>query len=313
VIGRIWKPVGRLLTDRWFRLPGELAQSAELSRVITYLASKGPTEAFQDETPDRPVFILSAGWRSGSTLLQRLVVSSGEIAVWGEPIGEAAVIPRLAYTLTAIDKEWPPDSFFNTGNGLDDLAGNWIANLTPQMDHFRAAHRSFLMNWLGDPAKSVYGVKRWGIKEVRLTIDHARYLNWLFPNARFLFIYRNPVAAFRSWKGNGWYSPWTRYNTRSPIAFTRHWRLLMKGFLGGHRSVDGMLIKFEDLVGGQIPLEAIAAHIGVERLDPGVLNRKVASPGGGRSRRYERVTVIDRLAIRMLAGPFMKRAGYHNG
>ena len=30
-----------------------------------------------------PLFILSAGWRSGSTLLQRLIISAKGVVIWG--------------------------------------------------------------------------------------------------------------------------------------------------------------------------------------------------------------------------------------
>ena len=294
-------------------MPPELANAESVSRALNCIVERWPMTTSQSTDAIKPVFILSAGWRSGSTLLQRLVVSSREVAIWGEPIGEAAVILRLACMLTAFTKEWPPKAFHELDADLTDIASSWIANLTPKMDSFRLAHRNFFHNWLGRPANTIFGVDRWGLKEVRLTIDHARYLKWLFPDARFLFIYRNPYEAYRSWKGNGWYSPWTRYNTRSPIAFTRHWKLLLKGFFDGYMDVDGMVIKFEDLVGGKASLAAIAEHIGVEGLDGGILEQKVPAPKGKRTRHYETVTAIDRMAIALTAGSLMKRAGYSDG
>lgn len=35
---------------------------------------------------EKPVFIFSSSWRSGSTLLQRYITASGEVLVWGETV-----------------------------------------------------------------------------------------------------------------------------------------------------------------------------------------------------------------------------------
>ena len=41
-------------------------------------------EARQDD--EQPVFVLSAGWRSGSTLLQRMIMENNrDLLMWGEP------------------------------------------------------------------------------------------------------------------------------------------------------------------------------------------------------------------------------------
>lgn len=36
---------------------------------------------------DRPVFVLASAWRSGSTLVQRVLSSGPELFVWGESHG----------------------------------------------------------------------------------------------------------------------------------------------------------------------------------------------------------------------------------
>ena len=40
-------------------------------------------------TIEKPVFILSSSWRSGSTFLQRLITHSNEILIWGEAGGQS--------------------------------------------------------------------------------------------------------------------------------------------------------------------------------------------------------------------------------
>jgi hypothetical protein len=126
-----------------------------------------------------PVFVLSAGWRSGSTLLQRLLMSSNQIIIWGKPYGHSGMINYLASSLKAITNNYPDSSWFidrllDDDQSISSLSDKWIANLYPEIDHLIAAHVSFFTNHFEVPARN-RGISRWGIKEVRLTIDHAIY------------------------------------------------------------------------------------------------------------------------------------------
>ena len=237
-------------------------------------------------------------------------MSSGEIVIWGEPLGDAAFVARLAHSLVAINAAWPPDHFFEAGADLSELHGRWIANLAPRMDFVRDAHREFFRCWLSKSASETFSVGRWGMKEVRLTIDHARYLKWLFPNAKFVFIYRSPFDAFRSWKGNRWRSVWPGYYRNSAIAFARHWRLLVAGFLEGCEELGGVLIKFEDLASGRIDLDCLSAQTGIADLDASVLEKKVRTPEGKETTRRSRLSHLDRLLIRRVCGELLDRLGY---
>jgi len=284
---------------RWITMPNELTRFHLLSRAIERL-NKLCGETFKADDEQEPVFILSAGWRSGSILLQRLIISSGEIMIWGELLGDAGVIPKLADSLARLANNYPFPSYIATKRPIKELSNEWIANLTPQLYFLRNAHRMFFVNWLAKPAQEVYGVERWGLKEVRLTIDHARYLKWLFPKARFLFIYRNPIDAYRSWRGNLWQDEWPGYYTRSPIAFARHWALLVKGFKQHFRDLDGMLIKFEDLVSGNFPLETLAQYLKVKHINPLVLSKKISGPTTNHKEQKKRVPLVDQLIVKII-------------
>ena len=158
--------------------------------------------------------------------------------------------------------------------------------------------------------KEKYGKSRWGFKEVRLTIDHARYLKWLFPNAKFIFVYRNLFDAYRSWRGNIWGSTWPGYYSNSPTAFARHWKLLLSGFLNGYKEVDGILVKFEDLVSGNFPLQRIADHLGVSRVDSLVLEKKIGSPNESKRRRRRALFPYEKLILYGVARSLLKKLGY---
>ncbi len=136
-----------------------------------------PNLAGQDDE-DSPVFILAAGWRSGSTLLQRLL--SERCLIWGEPYGHAGLIPSLADPIRCFTDRWPEPHHFYRGHPPEALATTFIANLYPGVSDLRRAHRGFFERLFAEPARAA-GHDRWGLKEVRLDADHALYLRWLFP------------------------------------------------------------------------------------------------------------------------------------
>ena len=294
------------LYGRRLSFPPELKNAYKISEAITNIEQRWQLPSKEDN--QIPIFIFSAGWRSGSTLLQRLVFSSGEITIWGEPLGDAAFVARLAHCLGFITINWPPETFFMRNAMNTDIANQWIANLAPPISYLKKAHKAFFLQWFQIPAQEQFNTSRWGIKEVRLTIDHARYLKWLFPDARFLFIFRNPYDAFRSWKGNRWRSPWPGYYPYSALAFARHWDLLLQGYIAGCKDVDGMLVKFEDLISGKLNLNKIANHIKVKSIDSSVLNKKIASPAKTTSK--PPISLLDKIIITAICRSLMLQVGY---
>ena len=291
-------------------MPCELKHSCRISKALVSIKERWPASINLKNDSEYPVFILSAGWRSGSTLMQRLIISSNKVAIWGEPLGDAAIIPRLAYSISVISRNWPSDNFFNYDPDLSRLSGQWIANLTPDVIFLRLSHRAFFKDWLGNPAKERFGVERWGLKEVRLTIDHAQYLKWLFPKARFIFIYRNLFDAYRSWKGNRWRSVWPGYYSNSPVAFARHWRYLLEGFIRGYQDVDGLLVKFEDLISNKIDLDDIANYIGVKKLDHSILVKKIGSPRPELMKTKMKLNFYERYILSIIGHPLLGKSGY---
>ena len=53
----------------------------------------------------QPIFIFAAIWRSGSTLLQRLLCSDPSLILWGEPYTDTDLLPRLARGAKALLQE----------------------------------------------------------------------------------------------------------------------------------------------------------------------------------------------------------------
>lgn len=218
-------------------------------------------EAAPDQDDQQPVFVLAAGWRSGSTLLQRMLFP--RVFMWGEPYGHAGPIMGLAETIRAFTPRYPEPHFLHAGRRPEQLSQQFIANLFPSVSDLRAAHRAWFLTMFEQPARAA-GIDRWGLKEVRLSIDHAHYLKWLFPRAKFLFLHRNPYDAFRSFAARrdaGW--KWFRRWPDEPITtslFARHWREMAGGFAKRHAEVGGLVVRYDELAAGRF--ETIEDYLG---------------------------------------------------
>ncbi len=282
-----------------------LLRTPSIARGVEILqAHTQPDEADDDS----PIFLLSAGWRSGSTMLQRLIMSDSRVLIWGEPYDECGTIQALAAGMKAFREGWPPLDYYYDGSTPQNLSGEWIANLFPGLQDLRHAHRTFFDTLFAEPARRA-GAERWGIKEVRLTAEHAHYLRWLYPKARFLLLYRNPLEAYRSYcrYGRSWYDIFPDRPVFTPTQFGTHWRQLMSGYLHHAQKLDALLVRYEDLVGENPPLDALDAYLGT-KVDRSVLGNKVGSSERGGSK--VGVNALERWLLRRTVEPIAASQGY---
>jgi Sulfotransferase family len=274
-----------------------------LGEVIDALAARRGGELPGAE--DRPLFIFSAGWRSGSTLLQRLVNSSGEYLMWGEPYARSDQVVRLAESLRPISPWWPPDGDFESDHGDSRLADRWTANLHPPLASLVEAHRAFFRT-LFAPTGNGNAATRWGFKEVRLAGEYALYLHFLFPRSKFLFLVRDPADAFASYKAwRSWYSRWPDRQVRTPRAYARVWGELATSFLGLEQRLDSHLVRYEDLVADSPAIGGLEAFLGAP-VDRGVLARRI----GGSAGRARTLTRLERRRLRAGLDGAERRFGY---
>ncbi len=298
---------GPLAGDTWKRrvLAPEIANSASIARALRVIRGRWPNADQDSADEEAPIFLLSAGWGSGSTLVQRLIMSDQQSMLWGEPFDHALPIGRLAQTIAPVHDRWPRDKYFVPPDEDKPLELQWIANLTPPFDDLRLAHRAFLKTWLREPTRTL-GRTRWGFKEVRLTADHGRYLQWLFPRARFVFIYRDVLAAWRSCQNVRWLSVWPEHKVARVSAFAHHWVHLLSGFLDAKDELDAFLVRYEDLVAGNVDLGRLAEHLNTTTLDAGVLDVRV----GERGKKARRISILDEAIIRRITGSLRSRLNY---
>lgn len=202
-----------------------LSRPFKAQGLLAGLGGERRSPGVKDPEEDPPVFLLGTGGRTGSTLLQRLVISTREVMLWGEHGG---------HLLAAVE------SWVNGMQAWHDRSGGaqyrrflrkgcrtFIPNITPPMEWFQRGARAAFRESLGGPAAQL-GFPRWGFKEIRYGGQAALTLAALFPEARFVVLTRNPADALRSIKSTPWYG--SDY-AADPARFLAEWEACASSLL----------------------------------------------------------------------------------
>jgi hypothetical protein len=295
--------------DAWDLHRSFLHSMPTVHKSIEYIENRWKFDDEDDE--HRPIFIFSAGWRSGSTLLQRLVNSGSNLLIWGEPYSYSDYIRKMADALKIFSNNRPPDSFFidyflNQSQNVGGITEQWTACLYPNPSDLRTAHRMFFLTLFAEPAKKL-GFENWGLKEVRLDFQYAIYLQWLFPQAKLLFLYRNPYEAYRSYKTfSRWYDKWPNEPVFTPKKFGTIWHNLLSGYIKHFRSVDGMLIKYEDLISDHFKFDDLNRHLNCQ-IDDRIIAQKITGRSG---KKATNLTFLERRILSQMVEPLAEKLGY---
>jgi len=284
-----------------------IPDTTALTRSIESLRAALPDSNNRGDQ-DAPIFLLSTGWRAGSTLLQRILLTDPHLLLWGEPLGEMGLISRIAEmvndSLSQRDlKLWHEQD----SRALSSLTTSWIATLTPPGSDLRAALRSMLDQWLGVPARRL-GFTRWGLKEVRLGAAEAVLLSWLFPKARFVSISRHPYDCYRSFTDSGWRHLYYRHpevRIDSAVAFAQHWNRIARGWCDLPAGFPIFHIRYEDLARGKVDFRELEVFLGIEIKE----NIALSSSIGGTAVRG-RLNWLERTIIAREASEGMRKLGY---
>lgn len=261
---------------------------------------------------NNPIFIFSAGWRSGSTLLQRLITASGEVLIWGEAGG---ALNRFADAMECYEQMLGSGNkkykYGFGGNGEQqyqeliksgkDIVHKWIACINPPGDTFLETFRAFFDSVYGHPAREI-GYPNWGIKEVQADIEVALFFRVLYPNAKFVFLVRNPVDCLTSIKRRKWMDcP----NGADPISFfADHWVKLAKEF----READfGYYIKYEELISSPDAVSELSNYLEIDSIPKDFIRKSNADWS---AENYKSLSFFEKRRLVRIVKSEMKMHGY---
>lgn len=251
-----------------------------------------------------PIFLMSAGWRSGSTFLQRLICSDPNVLIWGEPLEDRLILPRM-HAMVA-------DYSRNDGHikyAIDSLQGEltdeWIANLNPGYQQLLRAQRCFFESFF-DTSNYEQKRPRWGVKSVRWSAHHAKYLKLLYPNAKLVFLVRNPLDAWRSYRGRTWYAAYPDYKVDNVFKFCAHWKYMADSFLEYVNELGGLLVRYEDIRAQDKSLSELETYLDVN-IDRSVIKKQIGSSFG---KQAKSLGFIENRIARFMTSPVARRAGY---
>lgn len=238
-----------------------------VERVHALVESLQRLESVVREPPepsdDEPVFLASVGWRSGSTLMQRVLMTDPRIMVWGEPLSHLLYLNRLTEMLYGFTPIWPERNHWISHLGEIDRTREWMAMVAPDAGHLKGAYRAFVDRWLGEPARQ-RGFSRWGVKHVRWSGEEAIALRWLYPKAKFILMVRHPFSAYKSMKDIGFIPgemgfmlDWPDRWVVDLDAYARYWDHLARSWGAVSDYVGATLVRYEDLIDGRVDLHEV--------------------------------------------------------
>jgi hypothetical protein len=143
---------------------------------------------------EEPVFIFTIH-RSGGTLLMRMLNCHPALVIWGEHGGFINNLADADLTMRSLS-DWLPVRSDEEIEEYVAFGEHWQRSFHPLMNPFAS---SDFARWCHDLLTEVFSRglgqgQRWGFKEIRYHRPSvATFLKRLFPAAKFIFLFRDPV------------------------------------------------------------------------------------------------------------------------
>ena len=256
---------------------------------------------------NRPIFILSSIWRSGSTALQRTLVTDPSIQVWGEPYADTNLIPALTQSAMALTQNtWPQERHFLNHKKIKERPEQFfIANWYPPMKAMVEAHRAMLDRLFQQSANEM-GKERFGIKFVRISLNELYYLQWLYSDAKFLILVRNPWDCWRSYKGYEWIYRWPKGKVTTVQQFAKLWEKQTRELLSHPQTESIKALRYEDFLQPDFNWEQLRAFCELPNIRKDALEHRIS----GVNVPPQPITEADCQVIEHTCGSLASQLGY---
>ena len=89
--------------------------------------------------------------------------------------------------------------------------------------------------------------ERFGIKFVRIGLEEMHYLEWLYPDAKFMILFRNPWDCWRSYKGY-WMFRWPKGRITTVQQFAKFGKDRHVNFFRTLNQIESTHLRYEDFL-----------------------------------------------------------------
>lgn len=234
-----------------------------------------------------PIFIFEAGPCCGGSQLRTRLLPDCRLA--DAPTADPALLDALARQLLAATAgPWSPCD----GQSIDPSAvrDSPVSAIREILD----AQVAFIERLCKRPADQ-FGASRWGLHCDNVNADYGIYLKLLYPDARFLFLQREPVAAYRCFLDEiGGQSGRNASSTDLATAWASRWSELVVSFEHWHSTVGGLCVDYDSLFTGAAG--AIEDHLHVKLHDLDGARRRAEESNGKAELSDEEIRTISRYA-----------------
>jgi hypothetical protein len=241
---------------------------------------------------NQPVFVFSACWRTGSTLVQRFLNTSDNLLIWGEPNFLLPFYNSYTHATRHFrNAAWQQDVIKKEG-----FSKAWSPILCPSENSLLEGYRNFFKTTYETELAS-FDKSRWGFKEVRQNAyEHASMMKTLFPDCRIIFHHRHPFDIYASLKHTDFHK-----NFPDPFQPMRFYAKNMARFLDDEAvaSLGAIVIRHEDFIApgevGERAMMQVAEHAAVKLKK--TMRQTLAAKVGATAKKGDGITEQERNKI----------------
>lgn len=259
-----------------------------------------------------PLIVTSPTSRCGTTLLQRLLSSSGNAFVYGEEVGcqVRALTAWLVGLLQQLERNRAADDAC-FGRAIAGDLTDWRPGLSPPSEIML---RAWIETYYQLPASvdrfsSSIGRPIWGFKMPGCTRDVLRSMFSMMPRARVIYVFRNLVDVLRSAKARKFVE-----TDAQIVQLCIEWATNMRETAELSQDQRIMFVEYEELIAHRSAhLRLLETFTGARGVDPQTFDVKVNTFAGDPELGYSPTQYIepagltgaDRAAVLGEAGPVM--------